>query len=445
MASDYTVNYHLDKYVGTDKPNLRDQYNTAMDKIDAQLLVSSNNAALAVRTAQEALGGVNGKVSESTFNAFVSQTNTALGNKANSSTVTALAETVSQKANQSSLTSEAQTRAAADNALSTRIDGLSAMGNCFGVIGDSFSDSASEWPGIVARNTGLTRVSAAVAGSGFHTNGTVQTNFIVQLRNLKANANWEKIRHLLVYGCVNDWSVAGATASSTKGLIEAFCNEFAQSSYKPKITFVLGNVGAPNRNFTRTFKDYPAYIDEIVEYTRSLGYDAIPAYSWLLGYPNSTVFNTDNLHPNATGHALIAGFMTQILNGTYTGHIRSIYNPIGTYNEDFDMVHLYYDINETTATVSLRAQLAQATDSLPTGNIRIVSAPQLCFGVDAGNIPSLQAVAGISLMRTLSGSFQVINGLINPFAGYCGVHVTGSGIDVATNFNFVAERTFPIS
>lgn len=33
----YTTNYNLDKYEGTDKPNLRDQYNSAMDKIDTEL------------------------------------------------------------------------------------------------------------------------------------------------------------------------------------------------------------------------------------------------------------------------------------------------------------------------------------------------------------------------------------------------------------------------
>lgn len=33
----YTPNYNLDKYEGTDKPNLRDQYNSAMDKIDSAL------------------------------------------------------------------------------------------------------------------------------------------------------------------------------------------------------------------------------------------------------------------------------------------------------------------------------------------------------------------------------------------------------------------------
>ena len=37
MASEYTPNYNLDLYTDNDKPNLRDQYNGAITKIDTQL------------------------------------------------------------------------------------------------------------------------------------------------------------------------------------------------------------------------------------------------------------------------------------------------------------------------------------------------------------------------------------------------------------------------
>lgn len=37
MATEYTPNYNLDLYASADKPNLRDQYNVAMGKIDAQM------------------------------------------------------------------------------------------------------------------------------------------------------------------------------------------------------------------------------------------------------------------------------------------------------------------------------------------------------------------------------------------------------------------------
>lgn len=44
MAS-YTTYYNLDKYDSLDRPNLRDQYNSAMDKIDAELHTQAGNVA----------------------------------------------------------------------------------------------------------------------------------------------------------------------------------------------------------------------------------------------------------------------------------------------------------------------------------------------------------------------------------------------------------------
>lgn len=42
MATEYTPNYNLDLYASADKPNLRDQYNAAMDKIDTQMKKSAD-------------------------------------------------------------------------------------------------------------------------------------------------------------------------------------------------------------------------------------------------------------------------------------------------------------------------------------------------------------------------------------------------------------------
>ena len=42
--AEYTTNYRLDKYSSTDKPNLRDQYNSAMEKIDTALKTIDNKA-----------------------------------------------------------------------------------------------------------------------------------------------------------------------------------------------------------------------------------------------------------------------------------------------------------------------------------------------------------------------------------------------------------------
>ena len=43
MATEYTPNYNLDLYASADKPNLRDQYNAAMGKIDTQMKKSAED------------------------------------------------------------------------------------------------------------------------------------------------------------------------------------------------------------------------------------------------------------------------------------------------------------------------------------------------------------------------------------------------------------------
>lgn len=65
MATEYTPNYNLDLYAGTDKPNLRDQYNAAMGKIDTQMKANADgitNANANVGTLQTQMQQVQGDV-----------------------------------------------------------------------------------------------------------------------------------------------------------------------------------------------------------------------------------------------------------------------------------------------------------------------------------------------------------------------------------------------
>lgn len=65
MATEYTPNYNLDLYASADKPNLRDQYNAAMGKIDTQMKANANgitNANANVGTLQTQMRQVQGDV-----------------------------------------------------------------------------------------------------------------------------------------------------------------------------------------------------------------------------------------------------------------------------------------------------------------------------------------------------------------------------------------------
>lgn len=66
MATEYTPNYNLDLYASADKPNLRDQYNAAMGKIDTQMKKSADdvtNANANVRTLQTQMTGAQKDIS----------------------------------------------------------------------------------------------------------------------------------------------------------------------------------------------------------------------------------------------------------------------------------------------------------------------------------------------------------------------------------------------
>lgn len=76
MASEYTPNYNLDLYVSTDKPNLRDQYNGAMGKIDKALLDANNkvvdygnqvaNLSTRVENVETTVDGLDGRIAANT-------------------------------------------------------------------------------------------------------------------------------------------------------------------------------------------------------------------------------------------------------------------------------------------------------------------------------------------------------------------------------------------
>lgn len=66
MATEYTPNYNLDLYASADKPNLRDQYNSAMGKIDTQMKANADgvtNANANVGTLQTQMTKAQGDIS----------------------------------------------------------------------------------------------------------------------------------------------------------------------------------------------------------------------------------------------------------------------------------------------------------------------------------------------------------------------------------------------
>lgn len=109
MATEYTPNYNLDLYASADKPNLRDQYNAAMGKIDTQMKANADgitNANANVGTLQTQMQQVQGDVTalESTVETHGTQ---IAGVRKTAGDALSLAQT--NKSNIASLTSRVTT------------------------------------------------------------------------------------------------------------------------------------------------------------------------------------------------------------------------------------------------------------------------------------------------------------------------------------------------
>lgn len=415
MATEFTPNYNLDKYTAQDKPNLRDQYNAAMDKIDLALLSANTNATEAKAATQGFQTQLNAKASKTEVAADI-------------------AEAVQPLATKTALQNETTARQTADTNLGNRISALEKP--YFAVIGDSFSDQTSEWTNIVKANTGFNLLNGATAGGTFGTNSG-NKQFITQLNNISGNENWSKVHHLIVYGGVNDWTDLNESASTTLGFVDDFISTFKSLSHRPKITFVFGNCGAPNRSFTRTYLGYPTYVNAVVKGIRERGFDAVPAYAWLLGYDNSRVFNSDNLHPNGLGEKIIASFMTSILNGSYNGFVRQI---TASPTEDNFTGNLFINIYDTYASAAFKAKTINAIPSTGTSFNPIFRLQNnIWFGTDTSS-----AVTKIELLHRCKNALRIIstNNTLNLVEAYSNIAVTNFGFVSNTDIDVIAGFTF---
>ena len=113
MATEYTPYYNLDLYTDSDKPNLRDQYNGAMRKVDTQLHTSNDNITVAIEAANQA------KEKAQEANDAVAAETTAR-EEADATLETAYKEADSVL--DGKITAEATARTDADSTLGVRID-----------------------------------------------------------------------------------------------------------------------------------------------------------------------------------------------------------------------------------------------------------------------------------------------------------------------------------
>lgn len=314
MAADYTTNYNLDKYTANDKPNLRDQYNSAMDKIDAQLLVASNDATLAVTKAQQALDHISDSVTESEFNTFVSQTNTALAGKAST---TALNNEVS--ARQSAVSSEATARANADTALGQRIDNL-AGADTIVLIGDSWSNANHDtfvWANYLAARLNVRVENKAKNGASFC---RPNLTFLEQIQATTTPTS--RVKTILVVGGIND-IIQNYDSNIIYDAVDAFISA-VKSKYPNKecVFFGIQDCLLPQSSYANLHYRAATTGISIRKKFQLAGFRAYNIQNDLIGFDN--VFQDDNLHPTALGHRLLLSSITGKLTGAKQTYPREL-------------------------------------------------------------------------------------------------------------------------
>lgn len=340
MATEYTPYYNLDLYTDADKPNLRDQYNAAMRKVDTQLHTSNDSITVAIEAANQAKEAAEAaneavttetearKAADTALETAYKAADTALDGKI---TAEATARTDANNALSTRIGNEATARANADTVLSGRISALEPLttktkyyGHRMVVIGDSYAygTGASDHGGAeqkrfstrLANMLGATEVNVAVGSTGFCDPGSEGQNspFPKQVSQAAAKLNAGErndVRLVLIAGGIND-EREGTTYSGAQMETAAKSTCTAAKASFPNADIVVFPMLWNGQGWQYHAFNFETAIARGVM-TSSCGVAVQGCWTWNFG--QASAYASDNMHPNDTGHLVIANRMFESL------------------------------------------------------------------------------------------------------------------------------------
>lgn len=404
MATDYTTHYNLDKYTATDKPNLRDQYNAAMDKIDAELWAQHADAADAKSMAQSALAQVEGKVTQEQLNqaiaplASVTQMNTAINNA-----TAPLATKTEMNTAINTATAPLATKTELNNAVKI----ARRLTRRLVVVGDSLSSAVgatNAWP-ILIRRWGYTTYNFSNSGSGFLNASSDNNKTFSTLLNEAINSTQfsnDDITDVIIIGGVNDWNFSGtAVAQAAATLVETAYSAFKNATIH--VGAMLKGIRPLDINSGNANKARSILIPSIQDAAAWKGASIIPhPWNWLMGYDSADV---DGIHVNDNGQIVIAQNMHNYLEGGTVINFKRIFaNAISGVTTGSNGLNIYTD----EYSVHVRGQLT-ASSAIGT-NVAIFDLPSWTkFGSQA-SWPPILGLAGYSDRDNGYGSHAYLHG-----------------------------------
>ena len=327
---------------------------------------------------------------------------------------------------QSHIDTEQQARTDADSALQGNIDAIEdeldnyeTIKNYIAVIGDSFSTSNTYdyWPTILSQKTGYNIIKEATNSSGFTVAGDGgASTFVQQLNRLANNANWNKVKYLIVYGGCNDFQ-SGASINNTLDAINAFYTAYNNLSYKPEIIMAFCNIGYAQDGRWNGFLEWYTAIMQVMQ---NRGYAGLVQNVPYWHFNIVGQFNTDNVHPNASGQALIANYMSQIIDGTYNGVQRvqwfrgvevngTSYGSQNTIYFNNGLVHVSVRLHDYVPITNI-----QSNSFIGLGDItRGASQLSLMFGTDQQDVPNIWVFDTPVLAGTTGTEIGIVRPMFN--------------------------------
>ena len=362
----FTPNYNLDLYDVDDKPNLNDQYNAAMTKVDNELSKQAGDivtAETAVANLTTKVEGYDGRI---TANTDAIATNTADITKLQTDVATAqttaengvtaaheanelavqassaaqTAQTTADgamtkaNANATAISAETAARTSADTNLQTQINEIKNKGTGSGVgtaamrkatfvfVGDSYAQAetpSNTWTGQIKNIVGnaATYYNAAVSGGGFTTDVRFQQQIVTQANKMNTTQR-NAVDYVIIAGGRNDIGSQSETVliNAATDCVNAAATNFPNATIV--VVPMLWDDGVQQSSF-----DYVKANCYILGAVQAVNKNVvIPvnwAWTWLKGIRGAV--QSDGVHPNSKGANIIANYILSAINGSYSGRV----------------------------------------------------------------------------------------------------------------------------